>query len=59
MFLGVCVFVMLQIAVSAARETFSLSRLAPRRSATIEAKPDRREVRSVFVKVIVSSLGET
>ena len=58
-FLEVCVFCMLQIAAYAAWETFSLSRFAPRRSATIEAKLDRREVRSFFVRVTVSSLGET
>ena len=54
-FLEVCDDGMLAIAISAAVVAFSVSRFAPRRFATIMANPDRREARSDFFNVIVSS----
>ena len=50
---------MLVIASAAAEDTLSLSRSAPKRPATIMANPDRRELSSVLVMVMVSSFGGT
>ena len=40
-------------------ETFSLSRFAPKRSATFRAKLDSRAVKSEIGNVIISFCGET